>query len=274
MCGIAGILSTTLTRDHLVSMNDCIRHRGPDADGIYHDETTGIGLGHRRLSILDLSPAGNQPFYSRNKRYIMVYNGEVYNFRELATDLNIQTQTTSDTEVILEAFALKGPSVIEQLNGMFSIAIWDTINKELFLFRDRVGIKPLYYYWNGVDLAFASELKALARLPLPKKINPSAISNFLYLGYIPGSDTIYHNFLKLKPGHYLKISTGKLQEFTYWKLEDSIKPSVLENEAQAKKELKDLLYSSVQYSLISDVPLGIFLSGGVDSSLVAAIASP
>ena len=274
MCGIAGFVGRNFTQQQLKKMTGVLEHRGPDAEGIYTDMTIGIGLGHRRLSILDLSSLANQPFHSRDGRYVMVYNGEVYNFREVAGRFNIDMMTTSDTEVIIEAFALKGIEAINALNGMFSIAIWDKAERKLFLFRDRVGVKPLYYCVYDNSISFASELKALFTLPLSKEINRSAIADFLYLGYIPGENTIYTKYRKLSPGHYLVFHEEKKSATIdcYWSLEDKIGTKVLTDESLAKKELKELVFSSVELSMISDVPLGIFLSGGVDSSLVAAVA--
>lgn len=272
MCGIAGFVGRNFTRQQLDKMTGILQHRGPDAEGFYFDEIAGVGLGHRRLSVLDLSSLANQPFRSRGGRYMMVYNGEVYNFKEVAAQFGIETITTSDTEVIIEAFAKKGVEAINALNGMFSIAIWDETEKKLFLFRDRVGVKPLYYCLDNGAIAFASELKALFTLPFPKEINQSAIADFLYLGYIPGENTIYTTYKKLKPGHYLVFDKERAAIDSYWRPEDKIEPDVLADESLAKKKLKELVFSSVELSMISDVPLGVFLSGGIDSSLVASVA--
>ncbi|HEX2630105.1 MAG TPA: asparagine synthase (glutamine-hydrolyzing) [Chitinophagaceae bacterium] len=273
MCGIAGFLSKKFTEQQLKGMTDILGHRGPDADGFYFDASKGIGLGHRRLSILDLSAAANQPFYSADGRYVMIYNGEVYNFREVAQKYKLQTRTQSDSEVIIEAFAQVGIEAINDLNGMFAIAIWDTKMEKLYLIRDRIGIKPMLYWQDDGYFAFASELKALLTLPVRKEINHESISNFLYLGYIPEDNTIYRNCYKLQPGHYAVLhNNGRLDIAPYWQLEDKLSPTVVSDEKAAKKTLRDLLESSVSYCMISDVPVGIFLSGGVDSSTVAAIA--
>lgn len=272
MCGIAGFTSGNWDDGHLHRLIRCLQHRGPDAEGSYFDRAGGIGLGHRRLSILDLSEAANQPFYSADGRYVMVYNGEVYNYKEVASRYNITVNTTSDTEVIIEAFAKAGVEAVRELNGMFAMAIWDRQDRLLYLFRDRVGIKPLYYCSEEKNFAFASELKSLVQLPVTKKLNKESISNFLYLGYIPGDQTIYENFQKVLPGHYLIVKEGIPVSHCYWDLEEKIRPVMTTSETKAKAELKDLLFSSVGYNMISDVPLGVFLSGGVDSSLVAAIA--
>lgn len=272
MCGITGFVSRKYTEQQLHTMNSCLGHRGPDAQGIFFDESTGIGFGHRRLSIIDLSEAANQPFYSKDGRYVMIYNGEVYNYQEIAKKFDIHTTTTSDSEVIIETFAKIGVRCLPELNGMFAIAIWDKLEEKLFLIRDRVGIKPLYYYHSGKDFAFASELKSILNLAVKREINNNSVANFLYLGYIPGSETIYRNFHKLLPGHYAIYQHGMLAAYPYWWLDGSIKSETLSDEKTAKVQLKELLTSSVRYCMISDVPLGIFLSGGTDSSVVAAIA--
>jgi asparagine synthase (glutamine-hydrolysing) len=270
MCGITGFIGN-YSEVQLQSMTRCLQHRGPDAEGFYFEEK-GIGLGHRRLSILDLSEAGNQPFYSRDGRYIMVFNGEVYNFQELAVKYKITPKTHSDSEIILEAFAKTGIDCVHDFNGMFAIAIWDKEEEKLYLIRDRIGIKPIYYYADKDNFAFASELKSLFTLPIHKKINSSSISNFLYLGYVPGEDTIFTHCKKIPAGHYAVMHQGKLTVEPYWQLEDHISGKIISDEQDAKKSLKSLLESSVNYCMISDVPVGIFLSGGVDSSTVAAVA--
>lgn len=272
MCGIAGFFNTGYARTDLEKMTDRLTHRGPDAKGYYYNREEGIGLGHRRLSILDLSEAGNQPFYSRDDRYVMVFNGEVYNFREIASKFNIKPLSHSDTEIIIELFALKGIGAINELNGMFALAIWDKQDKKLFLVRDRIGIKPIYYYVADNKVLFASELKAIEFFPQKKEINHDSVYHFLHLGYIPGSETIYRNYYKLKPGQYAVVDKNGIEVQSYWKVEDSILPESLRDEQSALAKLSELVKSSVEYCMISDVPLGIFLSGGVDSSLVAATA--
>ena len=272
MCGITGFSSKKFSKDDLQKMTSRLSHRGPDAEGFFYDESKGLGLGHRRLSILDLSSAANQPFYSRDGRYVMIYNGEVYNFREVAEKYQIEMRTSSDSEVIIESFAKVGIQCIKDLNGMFALAIWDNVEDKLYLIRDRVGIKPMYYYYNEGALAFASELKALFQLNVKKEIDTSSVADFLYLGYIPGTSTIYNNFYKLLPGYYAIYQSGILASYPYWWLDNKIENNVLTDEKQAKQELKHLLESSVSYNMISDVPVGIFLSGGIDSSTVAAIA--
>lgn len=202
----------------------------------------------------------------------MVYNGEVYNFRELIEKYKITPRTTGDSEIILECFAKAGINAVQDFNGMFAIAIWDTVDEKLWLIRDRLGIKPIYYYEDKEQLIFASELKSIYSLPVSKEINRAAISDFLYLGYIPGEETIYSNAHKIRPGYYGVYNKGKLETHPYWRPEEKIGGTLLTDEPEAKKQLKSLLESSVEYCMISDVPVGIFLSGGTDSSVVAAIA--
>lgn len=273
MCGIAGYISSRFSALELKAMSDAIAHRGPDADGFYHDPENGVALAHRRLSILDLSDAANQPFHSACGRYVMVFNGEVYNFDEIAADLApFARRTGSDTEVILEAYRQWGPACARRFNGMFALAIWDTEARELFLLRDRLGIKPLYLYHNGGDFAFASELKSIKKLPVDLAVNPAAIAAYLRLGYVPGHCTVYGNITPFPAGHYGFFKAGKLTTNPYWEASEKIAAEPLTDEAEAKSRLKELLQSSVKYRLIADVPVGCFLSGGTDSSLVAALA--
>ena len=273
MCGIAGYISSRFSDVELKSMSDAIAHRGPDADGFYQDKNAHVGLAHRRLSIIDLSSGANQPFHSSCGRYVMVFNGEVYNFQEIAAKLSpFERKTSSDTEIILEAFRQLGPSCANIFNGMFALAIWDTEQKQLFLLRDRLGIKPLYVYLHGNDFAFSSELKSLKKLPISKEYNKQAIAAYLRLGYIPGHTTAYKNITPFPAGHFGFYKEGKLISEPYWEISEKIKPTVLSDEREAKERLHELLLSSVRYRLIADVPVGCFLSGGTDSSLVAAVA--
>lgn len=282
MCGIAGIYSNTqqFSEQKIRKMIDTLQHRGPDADGIFLGEK--CALGHKRLSILDLSNQANQPMTSHNDRFVMVYNGEVYNYREIAAELKLTHQcefkTSSDTEVILEAFAFYGVDFVEKLNGMFAIAIYDKQTNELFLFRDRVGIKPLYYSTIDNDIYFASELKAITTpitIGVKEKlsINFSAIEHFLHVGFIPAPLSIYNNVFKLESGHYLKINAQGIEKYKYWSAFDVVAEKTITNEKEALVKFSDLLSSSVQYQLKSDVPFGVFLSGGIDSSLITAQAS-
>ncbi len=276
MCGIAGFYTTgnDLSRDDLIKMTDVMVHRGPDAAGYFFDNIA--GLGHRRLSIIDLSESANQPMFSHSERYVIVFNGEIYNYREIAEKLTgVKWKTSSDTEVILEAFIKWGPSFANQMNGMFTIAIYDKKLHKLYLFRDRLGIKPIYYFRSETIFAFGSEMKALKSLPVIKKqlsINKKAVNEFLNLGYIPEPHSIYENIFKFPSGSYAVIDGKEMSTERFWDINEKTGATVLSDEVEAKSELKELLTSSVKYRLICDVPFGTFLSGGIDSSTVTAIA--
>lgn len=270
MCGIAGFFSAKHDASHLEKANKLLHHRGPDQSGIYLNEN--VGLAHRRLSILDLSERGKQPMASKDGNLIMVYNGEVYNFKELATKYNIQTSSTSDTEVILACLEKIGPDVVNEFNGMFSIALYNKQENSLMLFRDRMGIKPLFYFWNGKELVFSSELKVIQALIPVLEVNMAAVADFLHLAFIPAPKTIYNNTFKLEPGHYLSLKNGQVSIKKYWAFEDKMANIQDISFEEAKVQLHEKLVQSVQYRMISDVPLGTFLSGGIDSSLVTAIA--
>jgi asparagine synthase (glutamine-hydrolysing) len=280
MCGICGFYSTSgvFSGNDLEMMSSSLSHRGPDANGVFLNGN--VGLGHKRLSIIDLSNTANQPMYSHNDRFVMVYNGEVYNFKEIAEECKLKypdfrLKTSSDSEVILEAFVLWGADFVNKLNGMFAIVIYDKLEDLVYVFRDRVGIKPLYYYWDNQNFAFASELKALKTSNFINKnisLNPIAINKYLHLGYIPEPHSIYKNIYKFPAGNFAVIKGFNLNIIKYWSIEDKITPYVLNDEQEAVEQLKKLLVSSVKYRMISDVPFGTFLSGGIDSSLITAIA--
>lgn len=274
MCGIAGFVSKQLSQEQLEQMTNALEHRGPDSAGFFYDENQGIGLGHRRLSIIDLSSGANQPFFSNCGRYVMVFNGEVYNFLELTKAYGLTPRTSSDTEVVLELFIRLGHGAFSLLNGMFAIAIWDKEQQELTIARDRIGKKPMYLYKKDGILAFSSELKSFKRAKFPLETNQSAIADFLYLGYFPGKESIYSHVEKLMPGHWGLYKNGILNTSPFWSLREKLasEPTRYATEAEAKKEVKKILETSVAYRLIADVPLGSFLSGGIDSSLVTALA--
>ncbi len=282
MCGIAGYFSATRGLDEvsLAAMTNSLQHRGPDSSGYFRDDFA--GLGHRRLSIIDLSSRANQPMTSANSRYVIVYNGEVYNYREIGAMMSVrsdvsvpyQFRSASDTEIILEGFSKWGVDVVQQLNGMFAFAIYDKQDHALYLFRDRIGIKPVYYYWDGNLFVFASELKSLkAAGCLNLTYNQNALYQFLHLGYIPAPHTCYNNVFKLPAASYIKIDVTGMQVFKYYDIKQKLSSSVITDKSQAMVMLSDLMTSSVQYQLKSDVPFGVFLSGGIDSSLVTAQAS-
>ncbi|MFW5708498.1 MAG: asparagine synthase (glutamine-hydrolyzing) [Bacteroidota bacterium] len=280
MCGIVGFLNDNPSIEFsIVAANECIAHRGPDARGTWSQNN--IVLGHLRLSIIDLSDAANQPMHSHCGRYVMVYNGEIYNYREIQQEIfridpGFQPRTHSDSEIILEAFARWGNAFVSKLNGMFAIAIWDKLDETLSLFRDRLGIKPLYYFQSGSSFGFSSELKALSLDPSLRKHlseDAAAINQFLHLGYIPAPYTIFREIRKLPAGHWGVFSRGDFSVQAYWRAEEKVVPNQEKiNDQQALSQLKQLLESSVQYRLIADVPYGTFLSGGIDSSLVTAVA--
>lgn len=272
MCGIAGIYHPNGARQEtLKQMTDAISHRGPDAEGFFVEGA--FGLAHRRLSIIDLSTAANQPMQSICKRYWMVFNGEVYNFKEVAKDLDVKLKTTGDTEVILEAFAKWGPKMVERLNGMFTIVIFDTEEKKLYLFRDRLGIKPLFIYRKNGLLAYGSELKAITAVSeLELTVNRAAIPYFLQLGYIPEPLSIYEEVEKFPSGCWAVFDGEQLNVTRYWSASEKVSSTILSNEVEAKAQLAELLEASVSRRLMSDVPFGTFLSGGIDSSLVTALA--
>lgn len=272
MCGIAGFLSPVFRQDDLCRIVRSIEHRGPDANGIYFNESDGIGLGHRRLSIIDLSEAANQPFYSKDGRFAMVFNGEIYNFRDLIARYNLTTRTSSDTEVIIELFSLYGVEVVKELNGMFAMAIWDLQKKELFIFRDRFGVKPLFYYASGDDFVFSSELKSIQQNFKEKlQIDEASFGYFFHFGFIPCPHTVYKNVYKLEPGGYIHLKGKERKISKYIDLSSFVKPSVQTNEQKAIDEVENLLIQAVKRQTIADVPLGVFLSGGTDSSLIAAL---
>lgn len=274
MCGIAGYFSPDLSVNQQVlkSITSTIAHRGPDAEGLFYGKN--IGLGHRRLSIIDLAERSNQPMHSQSGRFVMVYNGEVYNFKELQEKYQIEQKTSSDTEIILEAFEKKGTAIFEELNGMFAMAIFDKKDDKLFLARDRIGIKPLYYGKTGNSVFFGSELKVIMDSGYfsKEKLNKQAISLFLHLGYIPQPHSIYEQVFKFPSGCFAEISSSGFQIKSYWKANEIVSENTNKSFSDSITELDELLKDSVKKRMISDVPFGTFLSGGIDSSLITAIA--
>jgi asparagine synthase (glutamine-hydrolysing) len=286
MCGIAGYISlhNSIQPYGLKEAAELIQHRGPDAEGFYFTDNEKVGLAHRRLSILDLSSSANQPMFSSDGNYIIAYNGEVYNFNELKqklSDKGASLKTTSDTEIILELFSEQGVSCFKNFNGMFALAIYDLEKKVLTLCRDHAGIKPLFIYQDENDFIFSSELKVIKAIKKNQlTINKSAIPYFLHLGYIPHPLTIYNNIIKFPAAHYLQVNVNSKSlkninsgMVSFWNLESKIEEDAITNEKTGKKTLKNLLFDSIEKQLISDVPIGTFLSGGVDSSLVTAIST-
>jgi asparagine synthase (glutamine-hydrolysing) len=280
VCGLAGFcdFNKISTKEHLVEMTDQIKYRGPDGSGYFIDEKESyiIGLAHRRLSILDLSSNGSQPMTLDHLSIAL--NGEIYNFHEIKNELIIHGYSfisNSDTEVVLAAFHKWGVACVDRFIGMFVFVILDNLNEQLYLVRDRAGVKPLYYSFSNNTFIFGSELKSLVRhISFKKSVCPEAISNYFSLGYIPQPLTIYEDTFKLRSGHYLKfdLKTKKLEELQYWNLLDFYnKPKLSISEDELLLKIEELLISAFQYRMVSDVPVGIFLSGGYDSTAVAAI---
>jgi len=282
MCGIAGILSTSEQTDAILrKMTDAISHRGPDADGLWHGK--GISLGHRRLSILDLSDAGAQPMISRSGRYVIIYNGEIYNHLTLRESLTGPWQGHSDTETILALIEQIGiKSALCQLVGMFAIALWDIKKSRLHLARDRMGEKPLYYGWAGQDIVFASELKAITAHPRAQTaLSQEAIFHYMRYSYVPAPLSIYQDIFKLKPGQHVCLAQEALLYHSlpkpqyYWSYQQAVTSGRAQlfkgTYEEAKSAFHKVLSEAVKGQMISDVPLGCFLSGGIDSSLIASV---
>ena len=275
MCGICGIVhadpSYQVNTAQLVAMRDIMEHRGPDDAGAY--AAPGIGLGSRRLAILDLSPRGRMPMSTPDGRFRIVYNGEVYNYRELRAKLEaagIAFATGTDTEVLLQLYVALGPSMLEQLNGMFAFAIWDSHERTLFCARDRLGVKPLYYAIQDGGFFFASEEKALFAGGVQRGFDPSTWEEMLCFRYVAGERTPYLGVRRLLPGHYLLWRGGQVTSTRWWKLSDR-SPEIRESShADAAAWFKETFDDSIRLRRISDVPVGVLLSGGLDSGSVAA----
>ena len=270
MCGIVGQFADKLNdKEQFIGRRDKLHHRGPDSSGVFISEDKKLKLGHKRLSILDLSDKANQPM-TRDGCQI-VYNGEVYNFQTLKKDLELKGysfESSSDTEVILNAYLEYGADVFVKLDGMFALAIYDSRSQQLLLARDRMGVKPLYYHWDNNSFYFASEIQAI---DAAKKVNLKSVQKFLQQNYIYGTDTILENVFKLPPANFAvyDINTNSLEVKEYWRAKFSAKHKEIES---AVDGVQGTLSKSVKQSMISDVPLGVFLSSGVDSSLIAALA--
>ncbi|WP_372739340.1 XrtA/PEP-CTERM system amidotransferase [Neptunomonas sp.] len=277
MCGIVGIFDikgeTEFSCDLISRMNETQHHRGPDEGGIHLE--AGIGLGHRRLSIIDLS-SGQQPLFNEDSSVVVTYNGEIYNFQELSVELKACGhifKTHSDTEVIVHAWEEWGEACVERFRGMFAFGLWDRNKKVLFLARDRLGIKPLFYaLLPNNTVAFSSELKALKTLEnLPREIEPKSIEDYFTFGYVPEPRTIYKQVYKLRPGHTLSIKKGGdfPEQIEYWDI--PFVPLISSTEESLCKELVERMREAVDIRMVAEVPLGAFLSGGVDSSAIVAM---
>lgn len=268
MCGICGF--NWEDKFLIRRMTDVISHRGPDKEGFF--VSNGISLGNRRLSIIDLSEKGTQPIYNEDKSICITYNGEIYNFQEMKLKLEDRGHhffSNTDTEVVVHAYEEYGFECLQKFNGMFSFALWDNKKKRLFLARDRIGIKPLYYYTNNGKFIFASEIKAILQdKSVERKINRQALYHYLGYEFIPAPMTMFKNIFKLPPGHYLLYEKGKIEITKYWDLK--FFSGGKKTTEFYREGIVELLNKSVKRRLISDVPLGVFLSGGLDSSTVVA----
>ena len=288
MCGIAGVIQDGVSKENweqtLRAMTDSIIHRGPDDDGVWCDPQRGIGFGHRRLAILDLSPSGHQPMRSACGRYVTVFNGEIYNFRQLRGELEQRGYAFrghSDTEVMLACISEWGlESALSKFVGMFAIALWDKKNDSLSLVCDRLGKKPLYYGWVGRTFLFGSELKAIrAHSAFKANLNRDALALLMRHDYIPAPSCIYEGFFKLRPGFLVTVFPANILEHPepvpYWSSKDvaetCLNNQLILSESEATAELHRLLLDAVKLRMESDVPLGAFLSGGIDSSTIVAL---
>lgn len=282
MCGICGFVSRKKEElGTLIQMNDMMKHRGPDDHGeelyVTQDGWT-VGFAHRRLSIMDLTVNGHQPMHSPDRRITVVFNGEIYNFREIREEIhNYPYKTECDTEVIIAAYWRWGIKFVDRFNGMFAIALYDREEQAIYFLRDRIGKKPFYYFLGrGGEIVFASELKAIMQYPeFQGDINYDVIGRYLHKQYISAPDTIFKNTYKLEAGGILRFSGGSIQRWKYWDVADryqTARNKIVTDYDQAKWELKNLLKQSVTRRLDADVPIGAFLSGGYDSTLVCALA--
>jgi asparagine synthase (glutamine-hydrolysing) len=274
MCGIAGIINFNdlpVSEFAIKQMTGTLSHRGPDAEGFFI--SNGIALGHRRLSILDLSTGANQPFFDNSGRYIIVFNGEIYNFNEVKLLLpEYNFKTTGDTEVLIAAFAKWGAPCIEHFKGMFAFAIWDTKEKSVTVARDRLGVKPLYYYQNNDTFIFASEIRSILSSGLVKrKIDPAGLYEFLSYQSIGYPITIIEGIQKLEAGSYMVVKNKKSIKKVYWDVTNRQIDFDVSNKKLVTQHIYKLLSASVERRLISDVPVGAFLSGGIDSSVVVGL---
>jgi asparagine synthase (glutamine-hydrolysing) len=279
MCGITGMYAfNEAGRFHLINLQksvDVLEHRGPDAQGTFIEDR--VGLGHRRLAVIDTSSTANQPMKDHSGRYTIIYNGEIYNYKKLRNILEerykIQFTTHSDTEVLLYAYITYGEECLELLNGFFSFAIYDKFEKELFIARDRYGIKPLFYFQDEDKFIFASELRSIITYGIQRSLQIESLMLYLQLNYIPAPFTILEGVSKLLPGHLIKIKNKEVHISRYYDLESEIHESNHFSNENLKDILAEKLESAVQKRLMADVPLGVFLSGGVDSSIITALAS-
>jgi len=269
MCSINGF---NFRDEKLIGkMNQATKHRGPDDSGIFL--TSNWSLGHNRLSIIDLSSDGHQPMLTRDNKHVIIYNGEIYNYLEIKKELEslgYKFRSKTDTEVVLYAYKKWGPECLQKFNGMFALAILDTETEEIFLARDRIGIKPLYYCHKDDKIIFSSEVKAILEHSLNCPISIEALNAYFRLLYIPSPLTIWQNIYKLPPAHYALIKNGGIKINRYWQIKNE---PLIDDKKQIESEISNLLHSSVQKRLMSDRPVGVFLSGGIDSTIITGIMS-
>lgn len=279
MCGITGIYAFNQVGSfymvNLAKAIDCLARRGPDARGYFMDDN--VGIGHRRLSIIDTGYVSNQPMYNESKRYVIVFNGEIFNYKELKNELTqkgIIFQTESDTEVLLHYFILEKEKCLDRLLGFFAFAIYDKEDRSLFIARDRMGVKPLLFYKDEDKFVFSSEMKSLLAYNIPKELDEVSLCQYLQLNYVPKENSIFKNIYKLLPGEFIHIKGKQITQKKYYQI--SYSENKINREISfdsAKEKLLELLEDSVRMRLVSDVPLGAFLSGGTDSSAIVALAS-
>lgn len=281
MCGIVGIISKNKEELHKIeAATQTLSKRGPDNQSTQLFD--GLAFGHARLSIIDTTNAANQPFSDQTGRYTIVFNGEIFNFQELKQELlndGITFKTASDTEVLLYLFIKHGAACLEKLNGFFAFAIFDKNENSLFIARDRMGVKPLLYYFDGSTFIFGSELKAILKFNIIKSIDKLSLFNYFQFNYIPSNNSIFSKIKKLKPAHYIQLTNinelSKIQEHRYYTIPyqpNEYLPNTTKSYDEAKKQLHNLLDDAVQKRLITDVPIGTFLSGGIDSSVISTLA--
>ncbi len=276
MCGIVGILALSeIGKSHLSKINDAtesLSHRGPDCRKVtFPDEK--VALGHARLSIIDVSEQSNQPFTDISERYHIIYNGEIFNFQELRENLKTEGNlfnTTGDVEVLLNAFIQKNENCLGELNGFFAFSVYDVVDKKLFLARDRFGVKPLYYFQNKDLFCWSSELNSIQKIVDGLTLNHDSIVPYLQFNYLPGKESIVKGVNRLEPGHQIKVENGNVKISKYF--EQKIHKTT-DSDEQIKKQVRNILENAVQLRMISDVPLGSFLSGGIDSTIITGIAA-
>lgn len=278
MCGITGIMAFNLLGKmnmiHLAQATHALQKRGPDFQDIYHDQF--VGLGHRRLSIIDLTEQAHQPMWDEEQRYALVFNGEIFNYRQLRADLEhrgITFRTRSDTEVLLRLLMLEKEKALSKLNGFFAFCLYDKVNQTFLLARDRYGVKPLLYLFDEDKFIFASEMKAMLQYGIDKSLDCESLYAYLQLNYIPAPHTIFKSVKKLLPGHFMRLANRQLHIQSYYHIPLAHEQVETLTYEAAQQRCRELLEAAVQRRLVADVPLGCFLSGGIDSSVITGLAA-